>query len=213
MGEAEKSNDAPKSQDENYRLPDVSTLQKASELKLLDEDGKEITFKSLFSSSGERSETRHLIVFIRHFFCGSCEQYVHALSQDLPPSVLSGITSPTNLIIVGCGQPAAVPGYKTRTMGALRERGEREFPIYCDPGQKLYALLGMVSNLGQGEGKPGYITVGVVGNVLRSLGNVVMVCTPALPFLPSDAWTATMSVDRFITGTNVKGNFSQARLD
>lgn len=53
---------------DNYAIHDAKTLQEAGELKIKDESGKEVAFKSLY----EVQPGRQLIVFIRHFFCGVC---------------------------------------------------------------------------------------------------------------------------------------------
>lgn len=60
-------NPAAKLQD-NYALHDAKTLQEAGELKIKDESGNEVAFKSLY----EGQSGRQLIIFIRHFFCGVC---------------------------------------------------------------------------------------------------------------------------------------------
>lgn len=52
--------------DEQYKLPNAKTLQEAGELKIQDENGTEVPFRSLY----EGKPGRQLIVFIRHFFCG-----------------------------------------------------------------------------------------------------------------------------------------------
>lgn len=51
---------------DNYALHDAKTLQEAGELKIKDERGQEVVFKSLY----EGQPGRQLIIFIRHFFCG-----------------------------------------------------------------------------------------------------------------------------------------------
>lgn len=50
----------------HYDLPDASTLAQAGELEVQDKDGKKIKFKSLYAEHGKK----HVIVFVRHFFCG-----------------------------------------------------------------------------------------------------------------------------------------------
>lgn len=63
--DGDNANAITQSQD-NYAIHDAKTLQEAGELKLKDENGKEVPFKSLY----EGQSGRQLIVFIRHFFCG-----------------------------------------------------------------------------------------------------------------------------------------------
>ena len=52
-------------QSEGHPRPDEKTLREASELEILDESGKAITFNQLYNT-----ENRQVIVLIRHFFCG-----------------------------------------------------------------------------------------------------------------------------------------------
>lgn len=65
------ANQVDNTEPDNYALHDAKTLQEAGELKLKDENGKELPFKSLY----EGQPGRQLIVFIRHFFCGVQHTY------------------------------------------------------------------------------------------------------------------------------------------
>lgn len=145
---------------DNYALPDEKTVAAAGELAVLDEHSTKVPFKELSSS---RDGQRHLIVFIRHFFCGHCEDYVRTLSTQLPPEKLAA--AKTDLVIIGCGQPTVVSDYQKRTNCA--------FPIYCDPERQLYTKLGMVSNLDLGEKKPEYINSGIIGGTLSSMWTMI----------------------------------------
>ena len=51
---------------DNYTPPSADVLQQAGDLKIKDESGNGIAFKSLY----EGQSGRQLIIFIRHFFCG-----------------------------------------------------------------------------------------------------------------------------------------------
>lgn len=101
-----------------------------------------------------------------------CEQYIEHLSKNLPPSTLSTTAPPTTLTIIGCGPPAPIPDYRTRTMSALPS--DQKYKIYCDPTRKLYAKLGMLINLGQSEKQPGYQTKGTVSTTLESMKNMIL---------------------------------------
>lgn len=56
----------------HYDLPDAKTVEEAGELDVLDKDGKKIRFKSLYAEQGKK----HVIIFIRHFFCGVSRQKI-----------------------------------------------------------------------------------------------------------------------------------------
>lgn len=47
-------------------LPDEQELSAIGDLEVLDESAKPVAFKSLYSDGS----SRHLIIFLRHYFCG-----------------------------------------------------------------------------------------------------------------------------------------------
>ncbi|KAI7271406.1 hypothetical protein KC345_g7235 [Hortaea werneckii] len=161
------------SNDKQYDHPPPETLDNIADLPVLTEQKEQVPFKSLYTSTSSTgsdtissptsSKQQHLIVFIRHFFCGHCEDYIRSLSTHLPPSRLASAN--TKLSIIGCGEPAVVPDYKNRT--------NCPFPIYCDPQRTLYEKLDMVRNLDLGEKKPEYVQSGLIGGTLSSMGNMV----------------------------------------
>ncbi|KAH9826029.1 AhpC/TSA antioxidant enzyme [Teratosphaeria destructans] len=145
----------PKSNGPHYSIPDPKILSSASSLQVLAEDNTPHAFSSLPIPTQQT-----LIVFIRHFYCGYCEDYVRALATQLPPSRLSTTTPPTTLKIIGCGQPTVVADYKRRT--------NCPFEIYCDPTRALYKKLGMMCSLELGP-KPGYAEGGALGRTWASM--------------------------------------------
>lgn len=52
----------------NDNLPTQKMLDACAEVDLLDSEGKKHSFKSLFTE--KTGPSRHLVVFVRHFFCG-----------------------------------------------------------------------------------------------------------------------------------------------
>lgn len=46
-------------------IPTAATLQRTAELPVLDREGKQHAFQSLYAQPGQT-----LVVFVRHFFCG-----------------------------------------------------------------------------------------------------------------------------------------------
>ncbi|BGP39977.1 hypothetical protein JCM10450v2_003957 [Rhodotorula kratochvilovae] len=139
-------------------LPTEEQLVKARALSVQDERGDKVRF-------GELVEGRRcIVVFIRHFFCGLCQDYLSFLSAHLPPSLLS--THSTTLLIIGCGAPAFIAPYRARL--AL----PAEFALYADPDKKLYEALGMTRRtLELGEKTPEYVRGGMLGNVFGSIAN------------------------------------------
>ena len=125
-------------------------------LPVLDENGVSHAFSSLYNQNAQQT----LVIFIRHFFCGSCKEYVSALSQPdgIPMDELSAAKQ--QLVIIGCGQPTLIDRYRKET--------NCPFPIFADPTQKLYDALGMIRTLKLGEKKQDYIKTSLLVNVAKS---------------------------------------------
>jgi hypothetical protein len=135
-----------------------SVPSEATSLPVLDSNGKSYPFSTLYATDDHHQQT--LFIFIRHFFCGSCKQYISALSEEdgITPNDLS--TSNKRLIIIGCGQPNLIEQYVKDT--------KCPFPMYADPTQKLYDVLGMIRTLNLGDKKPDYIKSSFLSNVAKS---------------------------------------------
>ncbi|KAI5860198.1 hypothetical protein GGS23DRAFT_239143 [Durotheca rogersii] len=156
QGEVQTTND----------LPTAETLRKIETYTVLDCDGKSRTFKSLYA--GHNSARRVLIVFIRHFFCGNCQEYLRTLSASITPDALLQLPISTFIAVVGCGAPELINSY-------IQETG-CPFPVYADPTCRLYAELGMVRTLALGS-RPAYmqgksIAHTVVSGVVQGLKQV-----------------------------------------
>lgn len=88
----------------------------------------------------------------------SCQQYVQALMQDLPPEKLS--KAKISLTIVGSGEATCIPDYAKATGSA--------FPIYTDPSVQTYKKLGMMSSLRPGATTPSYLKKSTLENFVSS---------------------------------------------
>ncbi|TPX14420.1 uncharacterized protein E0L32_005384 [Thyridium curvatum] len=139
-------------------LPSDATLKRVEDYVLLDKHGKSHTFKSLYSGKGVAR--RVMIIFVRHFLCGNCREYLRLLSETISTDALLRLPVSTFIAVVGCGDPNAIDFY-ARSTGC-------PFPIYTDPSRKLYAELGMVSTLDLGR-RPAYTRKGLLMNSLESV--------------------------------------------
>ncbi|KAK3327443.1 AhpC/TSA antioxidant enzyme-domain-containing protein [Cercophora scortea] len=144
--------------DSNHDIPSVETLRKIENYMVLDRDGKSHTFKSLYT--GKHAARRMLVIFVRHFFCGQCQEYLRALSASITPETLLRLPISTFIAIIGCGDPSLIDMY-------AQETGCR-FPIYADPTRKLYDELGMVRTLALGP-RPAYVTKNLVKSSIASV--------------------------------------------
>ncbi|KAL3463114.1 hypothetical protein BJX64DRAFT_287605 [Aspergillus heterothallicus] len=132
------------------KVPSADLLAKVVSHPVLDRNGKEHQFQDLYA--GPDASERTLIVFVRHFFCRSCQEYLARLSAALPDSALESISPPTSIVVIGCGVPDLIPYYATQS--------STTYQIYTDPSRKLYEGLGMITSWEVGE-QPSYISKGV----------------------------------------------------
>jgi len=84
---------------------------------------------------------------------------VTALSNGIDPTELSA--KGIELVIIGCGDPVMIKDYASNT-GA-------KFPIYADPSQSLYKLLGLVRNLKWGHKDPEYMRFGMLTGIWKGI--------------------------------------------
>ncbi|KAG6900690.1 hypothetical protein C0993_005002 [Termitomyces sp. T159_Od127] len=129
-------------------LPSPAQLARAASLTVVAASGLRVPFASLFATRPT------IVVFIRHFWCPHCQDYVSSISQTAPH--LSG-KSPVDLVLIGNGAPAFIPKY--RALFGL------ECDIYTDPTLALYAELGMGRSSASGD----YAMGGIAKIVLRTL--------------------------------------------
>ncbi|RYP55335.1 hypothetical protein DL768_000090 [Monosporascus sp. mg162] len=142
----------------NNDLPSLETLRKIESYTVLDADGRSHPFKSLYA--GRNVARRVLIIFIRHFFCGNCQEYLRTLSASITPEALLQLPVSTFIAVIGCGSPKLIDSY-------LKETG-CPFPIYADPTRRLYNKLGMVRTLSLGS-KPAYMNKSMASSVVSSV--------------------------------------------
>nr|UBX54503.1 hypothetical protein [Aspergillus sp.] len=144
--------------DQEEALPTPETQAQVASYTVLDRQGQPHKFQDLYNPPNPPHRT--LIIFIRHFFCGSCQEYIRSLSPTLTPDTLARAPVPTALAIIGCGDPALIDAYAAETACP--------FAIYADPSRKLYEALGMASTLALGP-RPEYIRKGFVRVVAESV--------------------------------------------
>ncbi|KAF2015146.1 hypothetical protein BU24DRAFT_410819 [Aaosphaeria arxii CBS 175.79] len=144
--------------DVNDDLPSQATLDKVGDLVILDSAGQSRPFKELYSGPGVAP--RQLIIFIRHFFCGNCQEYLRSLSASITPDSLLSLPTPTFITIIGCGRPSLIDMYVRET--------SCPFPVYADPTRRLYDHLGMTRTFDLGR-KPEYISSNLLVTSVQSI--------------------------------------------
>lgn len=97
-----------------------------AELPVLDASGRRVTFGTLFR------ERRAVVVFVRHFLCYVCKEYVEDLAK-IPKSFLQ--EADVTLIVIGQSSYHHIEPFCKLT-GYSHE-------IYVDPEREIYKRLGM----------------------------------------------------------------------
>ncbi|OAX81832.1 hypothetical protein ACJ72_03822 [Emergomyces africanus] len=139
--------------------PSKSVLKEVAKVPVLDADENEVLFEDLYKPSGQGKRKRTLIIFIRHFFCGNCQDYVKAVSSSF--SAPSQLPSDTAIVIVGCGASSLIPMYKDVT--------NCPFPVYTNPDRRLHALLDMKITMDRGTQTPDYSPISLFHSVIRGI--------------------------------------------
>jgi hypothetical protein len=132
-------------EDESFsvdRIPSKRRLFEAGTLFLRDENGDLVSFGEMFPktplSTAEDEPMppmpRTVIFFIRHFWCGQCQDFMFASLSQLDPVAIekAGI----KVIVISNGSWKIIKSYK--------KLFRCPFPIYVDGPRKLYSLLGYV---------------------------------------------------------------------
>ncbi|RCI09291.1 hypothetical protein L249_1476 [Ophiocordyceps polyrhachis-furcata BCC 54312] len=143
-------------------LPSDEAIRRTEKYVLLDRHGRTHTFLSLYS--GHNVARRVLVVFVRHFFCGNCQEFLRSLSDAVTPDALLALPTSTFIVVIGCGDPALIQMYADAT-------GCR-FPIYTDPKGSLYDELGMVKTLALGD-RPAYMRKSMTKGIVDSIGQAL----------------------------------------
>lgn len=113
--------------------------------------------------STSKPRRRVLVIFIRHFLCGLCQEYLVRLSTH-PSLTLSNLAKHNiTVAIIGCGSPSYISSYRALT------NIPDSWGLYTDPSTELYDTLGMHRSMSMGDRRPVYIQRTMTGTMLRSI--------------------------------------------
>lgn len=116
---------------EEWTIPTQAQLTRASELPVITEGGIRVPFGSIFAHQ------RTIVVFIRHFWCPMCQDYMASLKSLVKPDSLycRDTIEPMQMVIIGNGSHTLI--------GKYRQMFCTPFNIYTDPSMAVYEALGM----------------------------------------------------------------------
>ncbi|EIM90694.1 uncharacterized protein STEHIDRAFT_48803 [Stereum hirsutum FP-91666 SS1] len=121
--------------------PSKSVLERVSRMEVTAENGARVQFGEVLgwdlgTHSGKPpvlTRTSTVVVFLRHFWCPNCQDYVSSIMHDVDHDALS--RSGVKLVLVGCGSYGLIKSY--------RHIFDLPYPIYTDSSQQLYRALGL----------------------------------------------------------------------
>ncbi|KAI8443749.1 hypothetical protein BY996DRAFT_3204151 [Phakopsora pachyrhizi] len=127
-------------------------MEEVESIGVFDEEGNERPFGGLIRHG------KVCVIFIRHFLCGYCQDYVSALKGQFSVEKLKD----RRILIIGCGNWTSIKPYR-----------DCPFPIYSENTRQLYDKLGMICNLDPGDSKNegNYITKSLTATIVSSITN------------------------------------------
>lgn len=159
---------------DRFTPPSDEALEKALACELATESGETISFGDMLR---QRNHEKVVVIFLRHAWCGLCQQYVEALNRaslnlvtvtgamfaDLGGRGTSRL-APLDVVLINSSNPALIGPYRTRH--------RTPFPLFSDRRRKLYKALGMTRktwDMGKEGDKGSYIVKSQLQNVTSSI--------------------------------------------
>ncbi|KAJ9091551.1 hypothetical protein QFC21_007176 [Naganishia friedmannii] len=140
------------------RLPTPRELLAVSKLQVYNVDGEKVMFGDIVAGGGG---VQTIVVFIRHWYCPLCAEYVECIIRTVDPETLERAN--VKLVIIGNGSRRMLPAYSKKVMRS-------PFEMYTDPKLRVYRALGMTKQTHDGgdeDDKGDYITKGAMRGTLE----------------------------------------------
>ncbi|KAG2141163.1 uncharacterized protein EDB93DRAFT_640310 [Suillus bovinus] len=150
--------------DENV-LPTKRQLLDAAACVVVAENGIRVPFGDLFR------DQKTVVIFIRHFWCPLCQDYMFSITNTVDPQVLK--QSGVNLVIISNGSYNMIKSY--------RQIFRTPFAVYTDPSSRIYGILGMTMKSVESKAEPrrsGYVRHSRAGGIAMVIANVLRVGMP-----------------------------------
>ncbi|TFL02454.1 AhpC/TSA antioxidant enzyme-domain-containing protein [Pterulicium gracile] len=110
-----------------FGLPSTTQLQLSRFLYVISESGIRVKFGDLWQ--GQKT----VVIFIRHFWCPLCQDYMFSISRNVSPAVLED--AGVKVVVISNGSYEMIKSY--------RSIFRAPFEIYTDPTLQVYTMLGM----------------------------------------------------------------------
>jgi hypothetical protein len=123
-----------------WRPPSQRRLWEAGTCTIRNEDGNLIPFSDLFpkweDAPANGPPPRVMLVFLRHFWCGPCQDYTLESISTLDTKMLAA--NNIKVYVLGSGHWKLLKPY--------RQLFRCPFPFFTDGPRRLYSLLGMIKH-------------------------------------------------------------------
>ncbi|KAL1743848.1 AhpC/TSA antioxidant enzyme-domain-containing protein, partial [Schizophyllum fasciatum] len=170
------------------RLPTAEQLELAARLTVTSEAGVQVPFYSLWK------DQRTIVVFIRHFWCPMCQDYMFSISRSVSAQALR--RAGVELVVISNGSYKMIPSY--------RKIFRTPFALYTDPTHAVYSAMGMtIQSLAKGP-RPSYIKHGMAGGIAMVVGNAFKTGMP----LFEDGGDISQLGGEFIMGPGLSCSFA-----
>lgn len=121
-----------------WRPPSQRRLWEAGNCSVRNEDGQLVPFSDLFPSWEDAKPNgpmpRTVLIFLRHFWCGPCQDYTLESISRLDTKILAA--NNIRVFVIGSGH--------WKLLKAYRALFNCPFPFFTDGPRRLFALLGMI---------------------------------------------------------------------
>ncbi|KAF9254426.1 hypothetical protein L218DRAFT_992322 [Marasmius fiardii PR-910] len=150
-----ETKDPPASPFDENSPPSTTQLELAAKSTIVTESGVRIAFGSLWQHQ------KTIVIFIRHFLCPMCQDYVGSIARSVAPEALrrEGI----RLVIIGNGHHDFIKSY--------RKVLKCPYDLYTNPKLEVYNALGMTLQTLEKGPRPSYIRHGAVGGFGMVISN------------------------------------------
>ncbi|KAL1940249.1 hypothetical protein VTO73DRAFT_9201 [Trametes versicolor] len=140
-------------------------IGRAAALTVIAQNGLRVQFGELFR------DRRTIVIFIRHFWCPNCQDYMYSISRNVDVEALkrAGI----DFILIGNGSHGMIKSY--------RHIFRTPIPMFTDPSLRLHAALGMTlrtNDPGPDSEKGDYCRHGPIGGLAMVVRNALRVGMP-----------------------------------
>ncbi|KAJ8077139.1 hypothetical protein PM082_001567 [Marasmius tenuissimus] len=171
-----------------YAPPTREQLEEASNLFVISESGIRTRFGQLWR------DQKTIVIFIRHFLCPLCQDYMISISRNISPDVLKN--EGVKLVVVGNGHYDLIKPY--------RRIFRTPFEVYTDPTLETYVALGMTLCTVEKGPKAQYVRHGTIGGVGMVVANAIKTGMPVW----KDHGKIAQLGGEFILGPGLECSFS-----